>query len=192
MSLIPFPDAASARLQRVTLRLSSANQVVLQSPWTHRRQVLERGFPAWEGEATIGRCTNADGDDETAAMVIAAFVNALEGVTNVFEMPHQRATIARNVTVSGSQVVDGRRVTNSANVRNAAVGMMVRNGDLTYSIREVLATGLVLDPQRPVTGRLMPSASIRVTARESGGVADQKSLDWAGPWTLQFREAVGG
>ena len=196
--LLSFPAAAAERLEAVAMRLAAPNQIVLQSPWTQNRQILDRGFPSWEGEAVISRCDMARADGRAAADAIEQFMASLQGVANRFALAHQRSTLAAQnpaVTVTGQQLVAGELVTQFAPALTGGPFAVLQIDDRMFSVRRRTGTGqMVLDPQRPVRAgaQIRPAPTLTVTARDVTPPSSNRTLDWAGPWTLQWREWTSG
>ena len=188
MPIIPVPSVIP--FSKVQLQPVYPGQVILSSKFTYSRQIYNFAYPTWRGRAEIFNSQ----DDEVVGR-IQAFLVAMEGAINEFDLPIFENTIeARAGAITGREVLLDGSLSHSLSALppDLRVGSFVRFGRYLYCTREVNAAGrsVKLDPQRPIPeGAIMqPAKTIRATGAGAEGAALTMSFDWRGPWNFEFRE----
>ena len=189
------PQELLDRIASVGIRPDYSTQIELQSPFTGRSQIIDRGFPELDISVTIERVAYSEPYREEIIARIEAFLSSLEGAGNTFDLPHQRLSILRAVGPVTVQTMNSSDVlqTRINGEHDLPIGAFLRAGGRTFRVRSVQpgqTTDIALDPQRPIDAGTMldPSSSIRVRATTTGPDLPHKP-DWGGPWALSCREA---
>lgn len=73
---------------------------------------------------------------------------------------------------------------------NVGIGMRVLAGGRVYSIRELAARSIVLDPQRPVAnGLVTPATTIEARLEGTEHPDSAFTREFYGPWSMRWTEA---
>jgi len=187
-----------SRILRVDLQLVHDSQIELTSPWTGASEILNRGYAAWTGTVSFGPFEASSEAAESAALEVEAFLAALDGRANWFELPHYRAAaaLASGTTVASSSL-DGDGVLShelsAAPPAALGAGQAVRAGGRMFRVRAAAGTSVTLDPQRPIAdgSAIAGAATVRAAAAETSSPAMALTPGLAGPWTLSWREHGG-
>ena len=190
MARIVLPDAVSLLITRVDIYLDYSRQVSRPSEWNTRRVLIDRDYPEWVGNVTIGHPID---DDE--ALEVSGWMARFGGQANTFLLEHRVPTLEDGVsaTVTGTAMrADGVRThTLSGALTDAKVGMLVAAADKVYSIGEISGSTVVLDPQRtlPNGTTVGPSTTIEVRNDSSIHPSNPHDKSFWGPWFVSFVEA---
>ena len=195
MAQVSFDADLRALITSVSMQLVHESQVVLRSPWTGDRQVLNRGYPHWAGTVDFG------GQPVEGALWrrLEAFFASLDGAGNFFELPHYRPLMALETRVQGTRMARERIETLTRSNVSALPGQAVRAGNRLFRIRTVGQRLLVLDPQVPLPPDTIlraanstsgAASTVRAAAAEPAGPLMRRLKSTAGPWTLAWREAL--
>lgn len=179
---------AAAQVTHNEHHLNYESQIAIgPGAWDERIDVLNRGYPVWEGVLEILRT-----DDEALALAIEAWLSAFEGRANWSWLPTHRPKAPAQMTVSGTGTgTDGALYHTVSSVSGElATGQRLRAGRKMYSVRTVdrARSRLVLDPQRPVSGTLEPAASVAARLIEAEHPPMPRGARIWGPWSLAWRE----
>lgn len=202
MPHIDVPQAFTDRVSQVDMQLGFPQQSVLRSPWTGAAQVLNRGYSRWSGLVSLvaeGSPVSARADEWGA---IEAFLAALQGAANTFDLPHRRpgAAIPDDTVIANRKTEDNgelagvlqHRLPGGNDYSGLAPGQMLNAGGRTYVVSRVLTQRwIVLYPQRiiPNTAPASASATIRVRVEGSAGVVSPLLPHRSGPWSFRWEEA---
>ena len=188
MPEVSIPLEAIESIVGVESHLVHDAQIELTSPWTNTRQVLDRGYPRWEGTLALEAA-----DDEATGRIIEAWVNSFHGLGNFCEIPLMRPTAQGfAVDVASSQIDPAGHLSHvvDADPIGLEVGMRVRSGVYVFSVRSIDARTLILDPQRPLAAAatIGPASTVRAFALASTAAVQPRSGDFWGPWAFNWRE----
>ena len=149
MAEIIVPDEVLCLTVANESHLDFPNQIVLTSPWTANRSVINRGYPSWVGNFTLGRT-----DIDSIGLVVESFLSAFEGQGNWASVPVDRPTVPEGIsTTITSKLLDNDTgnlthtlAANTDFFDALQVGMRLKAGDNVYSVRSIDGTVVILDP----------------------------------------------
>ena len=167
-----------------------SRQIVHKSKWSNFVGILEPPtFPQWTG--TFRTIEVAKWDQRLPG--VRAWLSALNGQANIFDLPIHETTIDESVRViRNGERVDGIIVHDlEAPIGGAVPGVHLQANGKLYIIRKITPTQVILDPQRrlPDGTRLQPTDVIRVRSLSSVHPAMPRTRDTYGPYSLDWIEA---
>ena len=210
MANIAFPNVS---LESIDFALDYPGQTVHASIYTGARQVIDRGIGVWEGSFTWPALGRADAPDDIAA--IETFLNQLSGAANTFDIPlpvnqadrfnlspaanpETYLTISSNAPAGAQALVqlnraDGLRIGDYITIDNKLfqfTSPLARQRANIVPYRRLPTTHEVTTTIHPTLPVIWAQPYLRARRTSSEPVSNNKDIDWAGPWTVEFTQAT--